>query len=116
MKGNHRSKDSLELDKENSIINNKLNTEEFSQIDIDMKGKNNENLSAPAEIQRNEQVNIIENNPDKISNNQKQIQSEVLTTSSSKYETLDESYIDTFVIIKIKIKIRKEIFIEFCIN
>ncbi len=113
MKG-HKSRDSIELDKENSIINDKLKTEEFSQIDIEIKGKNDEDLRAPAEIQRNEQVNIIENNPDKILNNQQQIKNEVPASNSSKYETLDESYMDTFVIIKIKI--RKEIFIEFYIN
>jgi hypothetical protein len=115
MKGLYESKDSIELDKENSIVNDKMKTEEFSQIDINLKGKTGENKSAAAaENQKKDQPNAIENNPDNIVNNQEGINKEIVVPKRFKYETLDESYLDTFVINRINN--RKEILIEFCIN
>lgn len=98
MKGFYESKESVELDKENSIIINKQKTEEFSQINIDFKESTEDDKSAGAEIQPIDQSRSVINRNEQNSIQNPQVNNnEESTRKSSTYETLDESYGETFV-------------------
>jgi hypothetical protein len=93
MKGFYESKESTELDKENSITNNKQKSEEFSQIHLDVKDSTEDNKAPAEEIPKGERTNQVENS---LKNQQQENQDESLQ-KSMRYETLDESYSETFV-------------------
>ena len=95
MKGSYESKETLDFDKENSVI---IKNSEFSQINIDLRNSSEDSKSAAPEIVKNDQTNpasqINPINPDENSHGENKQDPEIQV---SKYETLDESYSDTFV-------------------
>ena len=109
MKGVFESMETLEFDRENSVI---IKNSDFSQINIDL-GNTTENIkSAAPKIEQDIQTIPVPQNENLNPEEKQKFENiHISEVQDCKFQTLDESYSDTFV--KYYINDRKEISSEY---